>query len=147
MSQPRTIVLPLLGLAHVGVAILLLPTALFLGVISMLIVIPGLIWLALLGISLCRPNTRVAVLLRTTHLVLAPFAVVLLAYGFFALRAAERSAEDGGGLLGGFGWIPIAMGVLAGSLSTVSLWVASWAKFPISADSGPGLESDPADRL
>jgi len=40
------------------------------------------------------------------------------------LRAARRSAEAGGGLLGAFGIIPIVMGVLAGSLSVVSLCVA-----------------------
>ena len=48
----------------------------------------------------------------------------MAAYGLYALHAAQRSAEAGGGLLGAFGLIPIVLGLIAGSLSMVSLFVS-----------------------
>jgi hypothetical protein len=96
----------------------------FLGFTSALIVIPGLIWIIALGLRLWRPSPDLRKSLRNTHLVLAPFAILLAVYGFYALRRAEESAEGGGGLLGAFGMIPIVMGLLAGILSIISLWVA-----------------------
>lgn len=103
-------------------AIILLPTALFLGFFTIPVVVPGLIWLVVLGFRLWRPDPKVRTALRVTHTVLGPLAVLLVVYGWFCLHAARRSAEAGGGLLGGFGLIPIVMGVLAGALSIVSLY-------------------------
>jgi hypothetical protein len=37
--------------------------------------------------------------------------------------AAERSAARGGGLLGGFGLLPLAMGILVGGLALASPWL------------------------
>jgi hypothetical protein len=112
-----------LGVAHIVVAVILLPATAFLGFTSALIVIPGLIWLIVLGLRLWRPYAELRTALRNTHFVLAPFAILLTVYGLYALRKAEESAEGGGGLLGAFGLIPIVMGLLAGSLSIASLYV------------------------
>jgi hypothetical protein len=130
----------LLGISHILVAIVLLPTITFLGYFSILIVIPGLIWLIVLGIWLWRPGCSVRKALRVTHFVLAPLAVLLVAYGLYCLRAAQRSAEGGGGLLGAVGLMPIVMGVLAWSLSIVSLFVLNSNAFRNKAGAEQGLE-------
>jgi hypothetical protein len=106
------------------VAIVLLPLSTFLGYFSVLVVVPALVWLVILGFRLRRPDIRLLKALRYTHLFMAPFAVLIFVYGLFALSAARQSAEAGGGLLGAFGLIPIVMGLLAGSLSVISLYVA-----------------------
>jgi hypothetical protein len=113
-----------LGVAHIIVAIILLPTVFFLGFFSIPTIVPGLIWLVILGFLLCRGHRAVRPALRLTNLALAPLATLLVVYGTFCLHAARRSAESGGGLLGTFGLIPIVMGVVAGGLSVVSLCVA-----------------------
>jgi hypothetical protein len=111
--------------AHILAAIILLPAVFFLGIFSILTIFPGLIWLVILGIRLCRGHKTVRAALQRTHLVLAPLAALLVIYGVFCLQAAQRSAESGGGLLGTFGLIPIVWGVVAGGLSIVSLCVAN----------------------
>ena len=120
--QRGRILLGLLGIAHILIAIILLPSALFIGFFTVPVIVPGLIWLAVLGIRLWRPNGSVRTALRVTHTVLVPISILLVLYGWFCVNAARRSAEAGGGLLGGFGLIPIAMGILAGVLSAVSLY-------------------------
>jgi len=87
-------------------------------------VLPGLIWLGILGFRLWNPNIKILRALRITHFVLLPFAVLLITFGLSALRAAERRAATGGGLMGGFGYIPIIMELFAGALSVVSLWIS-----------------------
>jgi hypothetical protein len=124
VTQNRLTSLRTLGVAHIVIAILLLPTSMFLSFFSVPIVIPALLWLAILGIRLWRPDTKLQTTLRYTHFVLAPFAILLVVFGICALRDAQRSAEAGGGLLGAFGLIPLAMGLCAGVLSLVSLYVA-----------------------
>ena len=124
MTQSNLTFFRLLGAAHIAVAIALLPLNLFFGLFSLLIVMPGLIWLVILGFRLWRPNTRLRVVLRNTHLALALISILLVVYGLYALHAAQRSAEAGGGLLGAFGLIPIILGLIAGSLSMVSLFVS-----------------------
>jgi hypothetical protein len=96
----------------------------FLGFFTIPVIVPGLIWLAVLGFRLLRPDRTVRTALRFTHAVLGPLAILLVIYGWFCLQAAQRSAEAGGGLLGAVGLIPIVMGTLAGSLSVVSLITA-----------------------
>ena len=117
VKQRIHILLRLLGVAHVLVAIVLMPTAMFLGFFTIPIIVPGLIWLAVLGFRLWRPDRTVRKALRFTHAVLGPLAILLVVYGWFCLQASQRSAEAGGGLLGAVGLIPIVMGTLAGSLS------------------------------
>jgi hypothetical protein len=114
----------LLCIAHIAVAIVLLPLNLFFGFFSLLIVMPGLIWLVILGFKLWQPNAKIRMLLRNTHFVLVIFSVLLIFYGLYALHAAQISANAGGGLLGAFGLIPILLGLLAGCLSIVSLCVS-----------------------
>ena len=98
----------ILGVAHIIVAIILLPTVFFLGFFSIPTIVPGLIWLVILGFRLCRSRRAIRTALRLTHSVLAPLAALLVVYGTFCLHAARRSAESGGGLLGAFGLIPIS---------------------------------------
>ena len=124
MSHPSPALFRILGGAHVFVAIILLPISTFLGLFAAPLVLAPLIWLAVLGVRLWWPNTRVMTLLRCTHIAAVPLAILLIVGGLFALRAAQRSAEAGGGLLGAFGLIPIVMGLLLGGLSVVSLCVS-----------------------
>ena len=142
MTKPTRIGFRLLSLAHVAIAIILLPTVMFFGFLSLLVVTPGLVWLAILGFRLWRPSYRLRAMLRHTHRVLLPFSILLVAYGFFALDAAQRSAEAGGGLLGGFGLIPIVMGLFAGSLSIVSLLVCHSTAFEKMTGTSQGVEGD-----
>lgn len=123
LNRKRTIPI-ILGVAHILVAIILLPTVFFLGIFGIPTIFPGLIWLVILGIRLCSGHKTLRIALRRTHLVLAPLAVLFVIFGVFCLQAAQRSAEAGGGLLGPFGLIPIAWGIVAGGLSIVSLCVA-----------------------
>lgn len=139
--RPR-VLLSVLGIAHLLVAVALLPVAAFLGLVTVPVVVPGLIWLVVLGVRLMRPNTAVRTALRVTHLLLAPLAVLLVVYGIHALQAAGRSAEGGGGLLGAFGLIPIVIGVLAGCLSLASLWVAFSGAVPRTTEDERGLGGD-----
>jgi len=129
VTQCSPTLLRILGAAHITAAIGLLFVSTFLGCFSLPVIVPALIWLAILGFRLWRPNTRLRTMLRYTHLVLAPLAILLVVYGLFALRAAQRSAEAGGGLLGAVGLIPIVTGLLAGSVSLVSLYVSYSAAF------------------
>ena len=124
MKQRVHIFLGSLGVAHVLVGIVLMPAAMFLGFFTIPVIVPGLIWLAVLGFRLWRPDRTVRTALRVTHAVLGPLAILLVVYGWFCLQAAQRSAEAGGGLLGAVGLIPIIMGTIAGSLSVVSLIAA-----------------------
>ena len=121
MKRSARLLLGLLGAAHVLVAVALLPAAAFFGIFSWVAIVPGLLWLAVLGFRLLRPDPALGKTLRATHMVVAPLAALLIAYGLFSLHAAQQSAEGGGGLLGPFGLVPIVMGVLAGCLSLVSL--------------------------
>lgn len=130
-----------LGVAHVLVAIMLLPANLFLGFLTIVIVLPAQIWLFCLGVWLWQPDARIQTALRITHLVLGPFALLLIVYGVYAVLAATHSAAAGGGLLGSFGLIPITLGVCSGLLSLWSLYVANntWLAIP----EGPGRTPDP----
>jgi hypothetical protein len=110
-----------LGVAHIVVAIVLLPTATLLSLLSIVVVLPGLFWLIVLGVRLWRPGAGLRTALRVTHLVMAPLGGLLIVYGIFCLRAPQRSAEGGGGLLGAFGLVPLVWGLLAAGLSLASL--------------------------
>ena len=129
MKKYRPILLRTLGVAHIAVAIILLPTNLFLSFFSIPIVLPAQLWLAFLGIRLWRPDTKLQTMLCYTHFVLAPFAILLVVFGIWALCGAQRSAEAGGGLLGAFGLIPLTEGLCAGVLSLVSFYVVYFTTF------------------
>lgn len=50
-------------------------------------------------------------------------AVLMCGFGALALQTAGESAARGGGLLGAFGLIPLALGMATGGLAVVSLWL------------------------
>jgi hypothetical protein len=50
--------------------------------------------------------------------------------GLFALRAAERSAARGGGLLGDFGLLPLGLGIVMACFSGVTLVMARGSQEP-----------------
>ena len=114
----------ILGVVHVIVGLLLLPLTLFFGLLLAPVLLPGPVWIVMLGFRLWRPSARVGVLLRRTHCVGITIAALLCVYGVFALQAAERSAAAGGGLMGGFGLIPLGLGALLGVTAVPSLWLA-----------------------
>ena len=114
----------ILGVVHVIVGLLLLPLTLFFGFLLAPVLLPGPIWIVILGIRLWRPSAQVGVLLRRTHWVGLTVAALLCGYGVLALQAAERSAAAGGGLMGGIGLIPLALGALLGGTAVISLWLA-----------------------
>jgi ABC-type Fe3+ transport system permease subunit len=68
-----------------------------------------------------KPQNFVIAAARWTLRIALMAAVLLVAYGIFALRAAERSAADGGGLLGGFGFLPLGLGIVLGALAGICL--------------------------
>ena len=136
----HTTLLRALGVAHVAVAIMLLPANLFLGFLTIMIVLPAQIWLFSLGIWLWRPDARIQAALRITHLVLGPFAFFLIVYGVYAIRAATSSAAAGGGLHGTFGLIPVTLGACSGLLAIWSLYVANYTRLDI--PEGPGCSPD-----
>ena len=123
MKLNRPILLRTLGVAHILVAVILFPANLFLSIFSIPIVIPAQIWLSILGARLWRPDKKLQAPLRYTNYVLAPFSILLIIFGIGALHGAKLSAEAGGGLLGSFGLIPLAMGISSGILFLVSLYV------------------------
>ena len=59
--------------------------------------------------------------MRRTHVVFLAIDALLIWYGFWMLQAAEESAARGGGLLGGLGIIPIALGIVLALFSVVTL--------------------------
>ena len=113
-----------LGVAHIVIGVLLLPCAAFFGFMVAPVLALGPLWIAVLGFRLWNANDRVLSALRKTHTASVVMAVLMITYGFLALRAAERSAATGGGLLGGFGILPIGFGILLGSLAGLSLFLA-----------------------
>jgi len=58
---------------------------------------------------------------RPTGWILLGIAAAMIAHGCSALRAAERSAAHGGGLLGGYGYLPIALGILLACIAIVGM--------------------------
>jgi hypothetical protein len=81
----------------------------------------GPFWIMFLGFRFWVPGSRVIIMARRTHYAAVVIAGVLIVHGWLAIRAAEKSAEGGGGLLGGYGLIPILYGVLLGAVSMTTL--------------------------
>ena len=113
-----------LGIVHVVVGLLLLPMSTFFGLTLAPVLALGPLWVVFLGVRLWRPTALVKDLLWKTHVVVAVVAAALCVHGAFALRAAERSAAAGGGLLGAYGLIPLVLGTVLGVTAAVSLWLA-----------------------
>jgi hypothetical protein len=82
------------------------------------------LWVLTMALRAFRRLTPAAVsALRWTSFFEIACGLVLGISGIQALRAAERSAARGGGLLGAFGLLPLALGVLVGVLGLVSWWL------------------------
>lgn len=113
-----------LAVVHVVVGLWLMPLTLVFGAPPAPLLASGSIWLMILGYRLWRQHDRVRDVLWRTHVVTLVVATLLCTYGLLALRAAERSAAAGGGLLGAFGLFPLALGVALGGTSVISLWLA-----------------------
>lgn len=81
----------------------------------------GLLW-AVAALFLMATRTRAGLLLvRVVNALAIACGAALVALGAYWLRAAEESARRGGGLMGGLGAIPIALGVLVAAAAVVSL--------------------------
>jgi hypothetical protein len=129
----------LLGAAQMLMGVLLLlPVASIVGFSSPrpLASLPGLVglvvlplaappvWVLSMGVRSFWPLTpRAARALRWTHGVAIGGSLLLGLAGVLMLQAAGRSAERGGGLLGGFGLLPLTLGLLVGGLALASLWL------------------------
>jgi len=113
-----------LAVGHIAIGLLLLPVALVSAGILAPILLVGPIWGIVLGVRLWRSGSDVFAALRRTHWTFLVIDGLLVAYGIFALRAAERSAAQGGGLLGGFGLLPLGLGIVMACFSGVTLVMA-----------------------
>jgi len=113
-----------LAVGHIAIGLFLLPVALVSAGILGPILMVGPIWGIALGVRLWRSGSDVFAALRRTHWTFLVIDGLLVAYGIFALRAAERSAAQGGGLLGGFGLLPLGLGIVMACFSGVTLVMA-----------------------
>jgi hypothetical protein len=113
-----------LSIAHVVAGALLAPISVMFGLAAAPILVFGPLWMIVLGFRIWTPSAQAIAALRRTHRVSLAFAALLVTYGIFALRAAERSAASGGGLLGGFGLVPLSAGVVLGAVAVPSLVLA-----------------------
>ena len=113
-----------LAIGHIVIGVLLLPAALLSGGLLAPILLAGPIWGIVLGVKLWQRGTEMFTSLRRTHWAFLLIDVLLVAYGIFALRAAERSAARGGGLLGGIGLVPLGLGIVMALFSGVTLVTA-----------------------
>jgi len=111
-----------LSVVHVVAGVLSLPLALFFGLAAAPVLALAPLWMIYLGIRLWTPNDRIVAMLRTTHRISLAIAALLILYGISALRAAERSAAHGGGLLGAFGILPLGLGIILGAVAGASLF-------------------------
>ena len=69
MQKPNATPFRILCVVHVIVGLLLLPLITFFGLLPAPVLLPGPVWVVILGIRLWRPTARVGVLLRRTHFV------------------------------------------------------------------------------
>ena len=109
------------GVAQVLLGVLLLPFALFLGITPAPVLAVGPLWIIVLGVRLWWPSARVVAHARRSAWIGLVVGAGEMAYGIFALRAAERSAAHGGGLLGTIGLMPLGFGLAIACVAGGSL--------------------------
>lgn len=112
-----------LAIFHIAIGVLLLPLTLGAGIAAP-ILMAGPVWGIVLGFRLWKPRPGLFGTLRRTHYAYLLVDVLAIWYGISALQAAERSAARGGGLLGGFGLIPLGLGIGLACFSVITLAVA-----------------------
>lgn len=110
-----------LAVAHIAIGALLMPLIVMALLVAAPLLLIGPIWGIVLGLRLWQPGTEVTASLGWTHAAYLAIDVLLVAYGFWMLRAAEESAARGGGLLGAIGLIPIGLGLLLAMFSVITL--------------------------
>jgi hypothetical protein len=132
-GSPRLFLFRALAIGHIAIGVLLLPLALAFGGILAPVLMVGPIWGIMLGVRLWRSPAAVFAALRRTHWTFLLIDGLLVVYGIFALRAAERSAAHGGGLLGGIGLVPLGLGMMMACFSGATLVVARRGREPQSA--------------
>jgi hypothetical protein len=113
-----------LAVAHIIIGVLLMPLVALFALVAAPILLIGPIWGVMLGIRLWRGDGTVLAAVRWTHVIYLGIDALLMAYGAFALRAAEQSAARGGGLMGGFGLMPLGAGILLAGFSILTLALA-----------------------
>lgn len=89
------------------------------------LLLAGPVWAVVLGVRMWQRRPNVGRSLRRTHAAFLAIDALLIAYGMWALRAGAESAARGGGLLSGFGIIPIALGCGLALFSVIVL-VLTW---------------------
>ena len=124
------VIFRVLAIGHIAIGVLLLPVALLFGGIIAPILMVGPIWGIILGVRLWRSPFEGRAALRRTHWTFLLIDGLLVAYGIFALRAAERSAAHGGGLLGGIGLVPLGLGMMMACFSGVTIVVTRRGREP-----------------
>ena len=134
-----------LAVAHIVIAIVLIPMTLFPLTLAPVLLI-GPVWSIRLGLRMWRREPGVVRTLRRTHYTFLVVDGLLIWWGFAALRAAEESAKRGGGLLGGFGLIPIGVGVTLALFSIVTLLLTLRGDVMTSAAVPHSDVEDPSDR-
>ena len=97
------------------------------GGIAAPLLMAGPVWAVVLGVRMWKRHPNVGRALRRTHAVFLIIDALLIWYGVWALRAGAESAARGGGLLSGFGLIPIGLGCGLAFFSAVVL-AATWKK-------------------
>ena len=110
-----------LGVAHIVIAVLLLPLTIFPLPFAPIMMI-GPVWAIVLGVRMWK-RRDVTTALRRTHYTFLVIDALLVWSGIAMLRAAEASAARGGGLLGGIGLIPLTLGFILAPFSAVVLWL------------------------
>jgi hypothetical protein len=121
MSPISATRLRVVATAQILLGILLLPFSMFFGSIAAPVLALVPIWIIVRGCLMWRPRAGSVAVTRRIAWVSLVFGIVASAYGLFALRAAARSAAAGGGLLGAFGLLPLALGLAIACLAGISL--------------------------
>jgi len=117
---------PYLGLPHMltGTGGGQFSTARFLADVFVGSLVMAGIWFILLGRWIWSGGPGVNSKLLATHGSVMIIGAVLVIYGIYALRAAIYSAKTGGGLLSGFGLLPLSMGLLAIGVALTAIIIA-----------------------
>ena len=112
------------AIGQVLLGLLSIPLSLLFGLFG-LPLLAGSIWLIVLGFRCWQPTGSLCFLLRVTHVITLSIGCLLCIYGVFALRAAARSAAAGGGLLGGFGLLPLGLGIALAVVALAGLYLST----------------------
>ena len=110
-----------LGVAYLVAALVSLTMTLIFGFLVAPVLLVGVAWLAAVGGRLLVGSPSAGLQARGTVIIAAPVSVAMCVYGLYALRAAARSADEGGGLLGSFGVIPLILGITLAAVSVLTL--------------------------